>query len=156
MNTPPVNETVQTMYELPSRKKRFQFFFIAYMVGVIIVTGIIVLRLVLSESDIGMGLFETIFRFFLIATFGLPMGLLLALEWVLKNSFGLDITFIGGSEGSPAETTFQSISQYLPYLLLLGISITGVLTKHRQTFRVLYCVFIGILIIAIGGCMRLK
>jgi len=151
------NETVQTTHELPSSNKRFQFFFVTYMVGVIIVTGIIVLRLVLSESGLARGILETIFLVFFSTTFGLPMGILLALQWVLQNAFGLDVTFIGGFEHMPsADNAFQAVSQCLSYLLLLGISITGILTKNRRTFRILYYIFIGLLIIDIGGCMSLQ
>ncbi|HXD09321.1 MAG TPA: hypothetical protein VN653_04600 [Anaerolineales bacterium] len=154
MDTQPENGTVQTQHELPSRNKRFQLFLIAYMVGVIIVSGIMVLRLVLSKSDIGMGLLETVFRVFLLTTFSLPLGLLLAIGWVLQKGLGLDVIFIAGFEGLPsADNTFQAISQVLSYVLLLGISITGILTGHQRTFRILYYIFIGILILDIGGCM---
>jgi hypothetical protein len=158
MDTNSENKTSQMTQELPSSNERFNLFFKAYIVAVIIVTGIVLLRLVLSGSPfIREELLLTILVTFLSAIVYLPMGLLAALGWVLQKGFGLDVNFISGFEGLPsADNTFQAVSQSLSYLLLLGVSITGFLTKKRRTFRILYYIFIGLLIIDIGGCMSLQ
>jgi hypothetical protein len=171
VETSPENELMPTTNEVASTKKRILLFFISYIIAVIIITGIIVAKIVVDQLRyVQLGFMdqpiftETLLRrafgIFYTTLFVLPVGFVLALEWVLQDVFGLDIILVSGlhipSPANPMDTPLQAVSQGLTYLLFLSITIRGILTKSRRTFRILYYIFVGLLITAIGGCMRIN
>jgi hypothetical protein len=132
-------------------KKRPLLFIAAYFAGVIIATGMITIPYINHPVA------RPNFTFFLERLIGitlfLPMGLVVALEWLL-NIVGIraELIHTGGPFPGPSNA-FGGMIGFLDYLLMVIIIFVGSLTKKQQTFRVLYLFFIGLLIINISGCV---
>ena len=153
------NESIQTNHKTPSTKKRIILFLITYIAAALVVTGIFVVRTLVDQlglvdpAILARTLPKRAFGNFCYTLLLLPVGFVLALEWVFRNIFGLHLILVSGFQ--MPDTPFQAISQGLSYLLFLSISLTSTFTKNRQTFRIIYSVFLAVLIIAIGGCTSL-
>jgi hypothetical protein len=96
------------------------------------------------------------FSFFLERFIGtalfLPMGVVIAVEWVL-NLIGIRAELINAEGPFPGPSNvLGGLIGLLDYLFILIISLAGSLTKKQQTFRMLYFIFIGLLIVNIAGC----
>jgi hypothetical protein len=131
-------------------KRHFLLFLATYLVVVIIRTAIMTIPYInhpVAQPD---------FTFFLERFIGsllfLPVGLLVGLEWI-GNALGMraelirtEGPFAGPSRGLG---TLVCLSNYV---LVFIIVLAGSLARKQQTFRILYIVFIGLLLINLGGC----
>ncbi len=130
-----------------TRRRPF-LFLAAYFIGVIIATGLIAYP---STDD-----FSFILSTFIAAVFFLPCGLVLAINWIL-NIFGMDIELIlfrGFSVTSA--NALASLLIGISYLLCFMIPVAGSLTTRQRTFRILFFIFVALLIVDIGGCSMMQ
>jgi hypothetical protein len=84
----------------------------------------------------------------------LPWGLLRGIAWIAATVFGpsLDLFDSWGTEMWPEHPVLRLL-MILSYASLVGLMIWGSVTKRQKTFRLIYLVFLGLLILNIGGCL---
>src|SRR5688572_9058979 len=78
--------------------------------------------------------------FFLI---GLPFGLLIAFTWTLKHVFGV----------SAGDGGWNVLWISLAYGLFFYIPSVSLETEKKRTLRILYLIFIGLIIVSAAGCI---
>jgi hypothetical protein len=87
--------------------------------------------------------------------FLLPGGVLPALEWISKYLFAVPITLVNNhaGPGPQAANDFAYLLGALSYILLFVIIRASVVSNKRNTFRLLFLVFVSMVIIDAGGCL---
>jgi hypothetical protein len=135
--------------EPSSIKNRIWLFLATYLAGVIIFEVITMIQLrdfPNSMDDLLRILFLSI-----LSTVFLLGGLFQALVLLLYRAFGVypvDLIVTDMEQGSCLGLLFAGLS----YVIFLGIVRAAFLTKSQRTFQLFYYIFIGLLVITIGGC----
>jgi hypothetical protein len=133
-----------------SPKRRFMLFLATYFAGVIIETGVLTIPYI--NHPVARPDFTFFLERFVGTTLFLPMGVVVALEWIL-NIIGIHAELIRTEGPFPGPSSPLGLLVGLfDYLFIFIISLIGSLTRKQQTFRILYFTFLGLLIINIAGC----
>jgi hypothetical protein len=145
MNTEPNNDSRQDVQKpLSPRTKRMRLFLATYSLGAIVLFFMgPPLEEVSSRigADLNFPLFLVEILFFLACTFiALPVGVVVPF---------IDGPYIGGS------SSLQITLVLLSYMLTLLLPVFGSSTEKPRTFRRLYLLFIGLLVINVAGCSSL-
>ncbi|HLO17488.1 MAG TPA: hypothetical protein VK206_21835 [Anaerolineales bacterium] len=148
MNSQAANSIAPEVSDSVTTKRRPLLFLAAYIIGVIIATGLIAYPAI---DD-----FSFVLHTFAAAIFFLPCGLVLAINWIL-NGIGMDTELIifRGFSVTPANALVSFLIG-LSYLLCFVIPFAGSLTTKQRTFRILFFTFIALLIINVGGCSMMQ
>jgi hypothetical protein len=144
MNTEPNNDSQQDVQKpLSPRTRRMRLFLATYSLGAIVLLFIGPPLEELNSSvsaDLNISLFLVEILFFLAMTFiALPMGVMAPV--------------IDGSIGVPPSLHVMLV--LLSYLLTLFLPVFGSSTEKPRTFRLLYLLFIGLVVMNVAGCSSL-
>ncbi len=142
---------VQTIPDPVTMKRRPLLFLATYFAAVIIATGIITIPYI--NHPVARPDFTFFLERFIGITLFLPMGLVVVFEKLL-NLVGIRTELIHTSGPFPGPSNaFGGMIGFLDYVLIAIVLSVGSLTKKQQTFRVLYLLFVSLLIMNIGGCV---
>ena len=150
MNTEPKNDAWQDVRKpLSSRAKRHLLFLATYSLGSIVVFFIVPLLPLQVElySVTGAPIFSRFLTLFIGSFIFLPMGIMSFLD------YGSDMPI---TERPPLVTLLvelQPLLVLLSYILISLIPLFGSSTEKPRTFRLLYLLFVALVIINVAGCL---
>lgn len=153
MNTQIENSIAPEASGAVTTKRRPLLFLAAYFIGVIIATGIITYQRLSGfpfEIDWSDEIGEISGGFLAIIVF-LPCGLARMIEWILKV-IGINFELIKSGPFPFPANALTKVLIGLSYLSCFILPIAGSVTSKQQTFRALYFVFVGLLVLNVGGC----
>ncbi len=132
-------------------KRRPLLFLATYFVAVIIGTGMMSIPYI--NHPVARPDFTYFLGNFIGATLFLPVGVVVTLEWIL-NGIGIRAELIRTAGPFPGPSNaLGSLACLSGYLLIFIIPLVGSITRKQRTFRILYFIFIGLLILNFGGCL---
>lgn len=150
MDSRKADEIARAASDLVTTKRRPLLFLATYFLAVIIVTGLTTIPYV--NHPVARPDFSFFLERFILLLLFLPWGVMVGVEWIL-NLVGIHAQLIR-TEG-PFPGPSNALGGWLgisDYLLFFMIAVIGSTTRKQRTFRILYLVFIGLLLINIGGC----
>lgn len=150
MNTEPKNDGSENVQKpLSLRKKRMGLFLATYCLGAIVVFFIVPLLPLQVElySVTGAPIFSRFLTLFIGSFIFLPMGVMSFLDY----GSAMPMT-----ERPPLVTLLvelQPLFVLLSYVLISLIPLFGSSTEKPRTFRLLYLLFVALVIINVAGCL---
>lgn len=153
MNTQIENSVAPEVSGAVTTKRRPLLFLVAYFLGVIIATTLITYQR-LSRYPFEIVWYDEmseIFGEFLAIIIFLPCGLARILERIL-NVIGINFQLLKSGPFPTPTNTLAKLLIGLSYLSCFVLPIAGSVTSKQRTFRVLYFVFIGLMVLTIGSC----
>ena len=150
MNTELKNDAAQDDQKpLPSRRKRHYLFLATYSLGALVVFFIVPLLPLQVElySVTGAPIFSRFLTLFIGSFIFLPMGVMSFLD------YGSTMPM---TERPPLVTLLvelQPLFVGLSYILISLIPLFGSSTEKPRTFRLLYLLFVALVIINVAGCL---
>ena len=157
MNTEPKNTASQKVREPLSSTKRFFIIVRTYIIGALMVPIIVAARHfpdLKGPEDFFFALLSYLFLFASVILF-LPGGVLPALEWISNYVFKIPLTLVNRILFPTPANIFATLLMVLSYILFFAILIQGITATKPGTFRLLYFVLLGFVIINAGGCLVL-
>ena len=147
-----IEATSQTVPDAPVTTRRRPLIFLATYIG-----GASLLSAIFAGMSGGGSLEDTVGMFFVIlfgALIYLPWGLLSGIQWIATTVFGASagLFAVTGLDVRPANPGV-SLLLVLSYASFLVLLILGSITKSQKTFRLVYLMFVFLLILNMGGCL---
>ena len=147
-----IEDTSPKAPDVPVTTRRRPLLFLGTYVG-----GAALLSAIFAGMSGGGSLEDTVGMFFVIlfgAILYLPWGLLSGIQWMAETLIGTSpgLFAVTGLDVRPANpgVWLLLVLSYGSFLVLL---ILGSITKSQKTFRLVYLMFVFLLILNLGGCL---